>query len=46
MGAAATNRVRAVNWKIAAEMLWAWVLTFPGCGAAGYLAARLFLRFL
>ncbi|MBE6953260.1 MAG: inorganic phosphate transporter [Ruminococcaceae bacterium] len=46
MGAAATNRLRAVNWKVAAEMLWAWVLTFPGCGAAGYLAARLFLRFL
>lgn len=46
MGASASKRVRAVNWKVAAEMLWAWVLTFPGCGAVGYLIARLFLRFL
>ena len=44
LGTAMGGRVRAVNWSVAAEMLWAWVLTFPGCGALGFLAARLFFR--
>ena len=44
MGSAAARRMRAVNWRVAGEMAWAWVLTFPGCAAAGYIAARIFLR--
>ena len=44
MGVSAARRLRAVNWRVAGEMAWAWALTFPGCGAVGYLTARLFLR--
>lgn len=44
MGASAGRRLRAVNWRVAGEMAWAWLLTFPGCGALGYLAARIFLN--
>lgn len=44
MGSAAARRMRAVNWRVAGEMAWAWVLTFPGCAAAGYIAARIFLK--
>ena len=44
MGSAAARRMRAVNWRVAGEMAWAWVLTFTGCAAAGYIAERIFLR--
>ena len=46
MGVSASRRLRAVNWRVAGEMAWAWALTFPGCGAVGYLTARLFLWWL
>lgn len=44
MGSSAGRRLRAVNWRVAGEMVWAWFLTFPGCGALGYLATRIFLK--
>jgi PiT family inorganic phosphate transporter len=44
MGVGTSRRVSSVNWSIAAEMVWAWVLTFPGCGLIGYLMTRLFLN--
>jgi len=40
MGAGATRRVRAVRWAVAADIGWAWLLTFPG---AGLLAAAAYL---
>lgn len=43
MGVAASRRVSSVDWGIAREMLWAWVLTFPGCGLLGFAMAKLFL---
>jgi len=43
MGVGASRRLSSVNWGIASEMIWAWVLTFPGCGLIGYLMAKLFL---
>jgi PiT family inorganic phosphate transporter len=46
MGAAAAGRIRAVNWSVAAELFWAWILTFPGCGAVGFLVTHIVLRSL
>ena len=43
MGVGAAKRASSVNWGIVKEMVWAWVLTFPGCGLIGFLMARLFM---
>ena len=43
MGVGAAKRVSSVNWEIVKEMLYAWVLTFPGCGFIGFLMTKLFL---
>jgi PiT family inorganic phosphate transporter len=44
MGVGAAKRITSVNWGVVKEMLFAWVLTFPGCGLIGYLMAWLFMR--
>ncbi|MDD3244211.1 MAG: inorganic phosphate transporter [Eubacteriales bacterium] len=44
MGVGASRRLSAVDWSIVRDMTLAWVLTFPGCGALGYLVTKLFLR--
>ena len=36
MGVGAAKRLRAVKWGVAKDMVWAWVLTFPGCGIIAY----------
>jgi inorganic phosphate transporter, PiT family len=38
MGVGATKRLRAVRWGMAGNIVGAWVLTFPGAGAAAALA--------
>ena len=43
MGVGAAKRLSAVKWNIVGEMVWTWILTFPGCGLIGYLMARLFM---
>ena len=43
MGVGAAKRVSSVNWGIVKEMVFTWVLTFPGCGLIGFLMAKLFL---
>lgn len=43
MGVGTARRARSVDWAIAKEMAWAWILTFPGCGLVGFLMAKLFL---
>jgi PiT family inorganic phosphate transporter len=43
MGVGCARRVSSVNWNVALEMIYAWALTFPGCGAIGYVMARVFL---
>lgn len=43
MGVGAAKRVSAVNWGVVKEMVWTWVLTFPGCGLIGFLMAKLFI---
>ncbi|MBR4099133.1 MAG: inorganic phosphate transporter [Clostridium sp.] len=37
---------RAVDWGVARNLVLAWVFTFPGCSALGYVMARLFLRMM
>lgn len=41
MGVGATRRLSAVRWGIAGNILVAWLLTFPVCGALGWLLASL-----
>jgi len=41
MGVGATRRLSAVRWGIAGNIVIAWILTFPICGALGYLFAWL-----
>ena len=40
MGVGATRRFSAVRWGVAGNIVAAWVLTFPICGALGYFFAR------
>ncbi|MEF9852526.1 MAG: inorganic phosphate transporter [Hydrogenoanaerobacterium sp.] len=44
MGVGAARRVSMVNWGVVKEMVYTWVLTFPGCGLIGFLMAKLFMR--
>ncbi|MGV8906053.1 MAG: inorganic phosphate transporter [Acetobacterium sp.] len=44
MGVGAAKRFSSVNWSTVKEMVWAWVLTFPGCGLVGFLMAWIFMR--
>jgi len=39
MGVGATRRLSAVRWGIAGNILVVWLLTFPACGAMGWLLA-------
>jgi len=41
MGVGATKRLSAVRWGVARNIVLAWVLTFPICGAIGWLLASL-----
>ena len=41
MGIGATKRLSAVRWGVAGNIVTAWILTFPICGALGYIFARL-----
>lgn len=43
MGVGAAKRLSAVNWLMVQEMVWTWVLTFPGCGVIGFIMAKLFI---
>lgn len=43
MGVGSAKRLSNVNWGIVKEMVFTWVLTFPGCGLIGYLMAKLFI---
>jgi inorganic phosphate transporter, PiT family len=43
IGVGATRRFSAVRWGVTFEIITAWILTFPICGAIGWLATKLFL---
>ncbi len=42
MGAGASRNIGNVNWSVAKDMIFAWVLTFPACLILGYVSASLF----
>lgn len=44
MGVGASKRLTNVNWGVAKEMVYTWILTFPGCGLIGYIIAKIFIR--
>ncbi|MGH8935278.1 MAG: inorganic phosphate transporter [Acidimicrobiia bacterium] len=44
MGVGATQRLSAVRWGIAGQIVSAWILTWPACALLGFLLARLFGR--
>ncbi len=43
MGVGAVKRVSAINFGVVKEMVFTWVLTFPGCGLVGFLMTKLFM---
>jgi PiT family inorganic phosphate transporter len=45
MGVGAAGRVSAVRWGVVREVVAAWLLTFPVCGALAWLAAYVAHRF-
>lgn len=46
MGVGASRRLSAVRWGVAAEIVTAWLLTFPVCGVMAWLVATIFQRLL
>ena len=45
IGVGATRRFSAVRWGVTIDIVTAWILTFPVCGAVGWLASKIFLLF-
>ena len=43
MGVGAAKRLSTVDWRIVKDMVFAWVLTFPGCGLIAYVMTKLFI---
>ncbi len=41
MGVGAVKRFSGVKWGVVERIVWAWVLTLPATGLAGYALARL-----
>jgi len=46
MGVGATRRLSAVRWGVGAEIVSAWILTFPVCGLIAWLIAKVLKLFL
>lgn len=44
IGVGVAKSIKSVNWKVASEMITAWILTFPGCGLLGWAICSLFLK--
>jgi PiT family inorganic phosphate transporter len=42
MGVGATERLSAVRWGVAGQVVTAWILTWPSCALLGYLLEKLF----
>lgn len=43
MGVGAVKRLSAINFSVVKEMVFTWILTFPGCGLVGFLMTKLFM---
>lgn len=46
MGVGVAESVKSVNWKVARDMVAAWLITFPACGILGWIFTKIFLRIL
>ena len=44
IGVGAVRRVSAIDFRVVKDMVWTWVLTFPGCGFVGFVMTKVFLR--
>ena len=44
MGVGAAKRMSSVNWSVVKEMVYAWILTFPGCGLLGFIMSYIFMK--
>jgi PiT family inorganic phosphate transporter len=44
MGVGAAKRMSSVNWSVVKEMVFAWILTFPGCGLLGFIMSYIFMK--
>ena len=44
MGCACVNGVRGVNPLVIKDMAMAWMCTFPGCGALGFIMTKIFVK--
>ena len=45
MGVGAEKSLRSVKWGMWLDMVFTWVLTFPGCGLLAFAFTHLFLAF-
>jgi len=45
VGVGATRRFSAVRWGVTLQIVSAWILTFPVCGAIGWIATKIILLF-
>ena len=46
MGVGASRRFSSVDWRIVKEMIYAWILTFLGCGLIAYVMVKVLLVIL
>ena len=46
MGVGSVKRLSAVNWGVSRQIILAWILTFPICGAISWLIATILMRIL
>jgi inorganic phosphate transporter, PiT family len=44
MGVGATRRFSAVRWGLTGQIITAWILTFPICGAIAYCVTALIMK--
>ncbi|MDO5329616.1 MAG: inorganic phosphate transporter [Coriobacteriia bacterium] len=45
MGVGTAKNAHDVKWKVAGNMVLAWILTFPCCGIIGFVFAKIFIMF-
>lgn len=44
IGVGIAKSIKFVDWKVAGEMIAAWIFTFPGCGLMGWAVTCIFLK--
>ncbi len=45
-GVGSIQRLKAVRWGVAANILWAWILTIPAAGIVGWVSMWVFNMFV